>query len=150
MIPTIPPAQASTAASPVSRLAAAGARGVSAVNRDNPVEASSEQYTYNPDSDGILFNAYIQGKDQQAGQGGGGGKNSREDEDAARATRNAKRGSKIARSDGALPEGGFGDFLPPDVPIDLRADLPGTSFYAVVNAVVHGVQQRGQNLDFRI
>ena len=62
MITPVQTAQTTSQVSQYGRLAAAGARGVSTVDRSTQIEESSQHYSYNPDDDGILFNAYIDGK----------------------------------------------------------------------------------------
>ena len=73
MIAPVQNAQTVSQVGQYGRLAPAGARGLATVDRDSQVEASSQNYTYDPDDDGILFNAYVDGKDKrQSGQGNSG------------------------------------------------------------------------------
>ncbi|MBX2830531.1 MAG: hypothetical protein KTR23_05055 [Rhodospirillales bacterium] len=144
----IAPTQTAQSVSQVSqygRLAAAGARGVATVDRNNQVEASSQHYTYNPDDDGILFNAYVDGKDKrQPGQGNHG---DQKDQRAEQRSLSAAR--RASDREGAVEAANGDDFatlLDPSIPFDLSANS-GASFYALVNAVTHGVGVRGTQLD---
>ncbi|MFV1850858.1 MAG: hypothetical protein ACMZ66_09130 [Thalassospira sp.] len=144
----ITPVQTTQTVSQVSqygRLAAAGARGVATVDRNNQVEASSQHYTYDPDDDGILFNAYIDGKNQrQSGNGNPG-----EQKDQRTEQRNLSAARRSSDREGAVEVQGDGEFakmLDPSIPFDLSSNS-GTSFYAVVNAVAHGFGIRGTQLD---
>lgn len=144
----ITPVQTTQTVSQVSqygRLAAAGARGVATVDRNNQVEASSQHYTYDPDDDGILFNAYIDGKNQrQSGHGNPG-----EQKDQRAEQRNLSAARRSSDREGAVEVQGDGEFakmLDPSIPFDLSSNS-GTSFYAVVNAVAHGFGIRGTQLD---
>lgn len=144
----ITPVQTTQTVSQVSqygRLAAAGARGVATVDRNNQVEASSQHYTYDPDGDGILFNAYIDGKNQrQSGNGNPG-----DQKDQRTEQRNLSAARRSSDREGAVEVQGDGEFakmLDPSIPFDLSSNS-GTSFYAVVNAVAHGFGIRGTQLD---
>lgn len=144
----ITPVQTTQTVSQVSqygRLAAAGARGVATVDRNNQVEASSQHYTYDPDDDGILFNAYIDGKNQrQSGNGNPG-----DQKDQRTEQRNLSAARRSSDREGAVEvegEGEFAKMLDPSIPFDLSSNS-GTSFYAVVNAVAHGFGIRGTQLD---
>ena len=127
------------------RLAAAGARGVATVDRNSQIQAPSEHYTYDPDNDGILFNAYIDGKGkQQSGQGSAG---DQKDQRAEQSRLSAAR--RASDREGAIsPESDidFASLLDTEIPFDL-SENSGTSFYAVVNAVVHGAGIRGTRVD---
>lgn len=144
----IAPVQTTQTVSQVSqygRLAAAGARGVATVDRNNQVEASSQHYTYDPDDDGILFNAYVDGKNQrQSGHGNPG-----EQKDQRAEQRNLSAARRSSDRESAVEVQGDGEFarmLDPSIPFDLSSNS-GTSFYAVVNAVAHGFGIRGTQLD---
>lgn len=145
MIAPLQTAQTVSQVSQYGRLAAAGARGVSTVDRSTQVEESSQHYTYNPDDDGILFNAYIDGKNKrQPGQGHPG---EQKDQRAEQRTFSAaRRSSDREGAVDAIPDQDFASLLDPSIPFDLSSNR-GTSFYAVVNAVVHGVEMRGTRLD---
>ena len=112
------------------RLAAAGARGVATVDRNSQIQAPSEHYTYDPDNDGILFNAYIDGKGkQQSGQGSAG---DQKDQRAEQSRLSAAR--RASDREGAIsPESDidFASLLDPEIPFDLSANS-GTSFYALL------------------
>ncbi len=144
----IAPVQTTQTVSQVSqygRLAAAGARGVATVDRNNQVEASSQHYTYDPDDDGILFNAYVDGKNQR--QSGNGNPSDQKDQRAEQ--RNLSAARRSSDREGAVEVQGDGEFarmLDPSIPFDLSSNS-GTSFYAVVNAVAHGFGIRGTQLD---
>ncbi|OSQ48395.1 hypothetical protein [Thalassospira alkalitolerans] len=129
------------------RLMAAGARGVSTVDRSSQVEATSQHYSYDPDNDGILFNAYIDGKEGQhrhPGQGNPGDqKNQRAEQNRLSQARRASDREGAISSESDVD---FASFLDPEIPFDLGANS-GTSFYAVVNAVVHGAGVRGTRVD---
>lgn len=145
MITPVQTAQTTSQVSQYGRLAAAGARGVSTVDRSTQIEESSQHYSYNPDDDGILFNAYIDGKNKrQPGQGNPGDhKDQRTEQRALSAARRAsdREGAMDVHSDQD-----FASMLDPSIPFDLSANS-GTSFYALVNAVAHGVGVRGRQLD---
>ncbi|MEQ9346338.1 MAG: hypothetical protein RIG26_07840 [Thalassospira sp.] len=148
MIAPIQTAQNVSQVSQYGRLAAAGARGVATVDRNSPVEASSQHYTYNPDEDGILFNAYIDGKNKrQPGQGNHG-----DQKDQRAEQRNLSAARRSTDRDGAVEATSGEDFasmLDPSIPFDLSVNS-GASFYAVVNAVTHGMGIRGTQLDARV
>lgn len=145
MIAPVQNTQTVSQVSQYGRLAAAGARGVATVDRNNQVEASSQHYTYDPDDDGILFNAYIDGKNQrQSGNG-----NSGDQKDQRTEQRNLSAARRSSDREGAVDPQGDGEFarmLDPSIPFDLSSNS-GTSFYAVVNAVAHGFGVRGTQLD---
>lgn len=145
MIAPLQSAQSVSQVGQYGRLAAAGARGVSTVDRESQVEASSQNYTYDPDDDGILFNAYINGKEKrQSGQGNPG-----EQKDQRAEQRNLSAARRAGDREGAVDVQGDVDFaslLDPSIPLDLKVNT-GTSFYAVVNAVTHGFGVRGMHLD---
>lgn len=145
MIAPVQNTQTVSQVSQYGRLAAAGARGVATVDRNNQVEASSQHYTYDPDDDGILFNAYIDGKNQrQSGNG-----NSGDQKDQRTEQRNLSAARRSSDREGAVDpqsDGEFARMLDPSIPFDLSSNS-GTSFYAVVNAVAHGFGVRGTQLD---
>jgi hypothetical protein len=146
MITPVQTAQTASQVGQYGRLAPAGARGVATVDRDAQVEASSQHYTYDPDDDGILFNAYINGKgnQRQSGQGQAG-----EQKDQRTEQKGLSNALRASDREGAVDMQGDGDFasmLDPSIPFDLSVNS-GTSFYAVVNAVTHGVGVRGTQLD---
>ncbi len=62
MVVAVNTPQAVTQVSQYGRLMAAGARGVATVDRNSQVEESSQHFGYNPDDDGLLFNASFNGK----------------------------------------------------------------------------------------
>ena len=145
MIAPVHNAQTVSQVGQYGRLAPAGARGLATVDRDSQVEASSQNYTYDPDDDGILFNAYVDGKDKrQSGQG-----NSGEKSDQRTEQRNLSAERRASDGEGAVDlesEIDFASLLDPSIPFDLSVNS-GTSFYQVVNAVTHGVGVRGTHLD---
>jgi len=145
MIAPVQNAQTVSQVGQYGRLAPAGARGVATADRDNQVEASSQNYTYDPDDDGVLFNAYVDGKNKrQSGQGNPG-----EQKDQRTEQRNLSAARRASDREGAVDmpsEIDFASLLDPSIPFDLSANS-GTSFYAVVNAVAHGVGVRGKHLD---
>jgi hypothetical protein len=145
MIAPVHNAQTVSQVGQYGRLAPAGARGLATVDRDSQVEASSQNYTYDPDDDGILFNAYVDGKDKrQSGQG-----NSGEKSDQRTEQRNPSAARRASDREGAVDlesEIDFASLLDPSIPFDLSVNS-GTSFYQVVNAVTHGVGVRGTHLD---
>ncbi len=145
MIAPVQTAQTVSQVSQYGRLAAAGARGVSTVDRNAQIEETSQHYTYNPDDDGILFNAYVDGKNKrQSGQGNPG---EQKDQRAEQRTLSAaRRASDREGSVDAPSDQDFASMLDPSIPFDLSANS-GTSFYALVNAVTHGVGVRGTRLD---
>ena len=148
MVVAINTPQAVTQVSQYGRLMAAGARGVATVDRNSQVEESSQHFGYNPDDDGILFNAYVDGKHKrQSGQG-----HSSEQKDQRTEQRGMSAARRSSDKDGAIePQGDidFASLLDPSIPFDLSSNS-GTSFYAVVNAVVHGAGYRGTHLDTSI
>lgn len=145
MIAPVQNAQTVSQVGQYGRLAPAGARGVATADRNSQVEASSQHYTYDPDDDGILFNAYVDGKDKrQSGQG-----NSGEQKDQRTEQRSLSAARRASDREGALEvpsDVDFSSLLDPSIPFDLSANS-GTSFYQVVNAVTHGVGVRGTHLD---
>lgn len=145
MIAPLQSAQSVSQVGQYGRIAAAGARGVSTVDRESQVEASSQNYTYDPDDDGILFNAYINGKEKrQSGQGNPG-----EQKDQRAEQRNLSAARRASDREGAVEvqdDVDFASLLDPSIPLDLKVNT-GTSFYAVVNAVTHGFGVRGMHLD---
>lgn len=145
MIAPVHNAQTVSQVGQYGRLAPAGARGLATVDRDSQVEASSQNYTYDPDDDGILFNAYVDGKDKrQSGHG-----NSGEKSDQRTEQRNLSAARRASDREGAVDlesEIDFASLLDPSIPFDLSVNS-GTSFYQVVNAVTHGVGVRGTHLD---
>lgn len=145
MIAPVQNAQTVSQVGQYGRLAPAGARGVSTVDRSSQVESSSQHYTYDPDEDGILFNAYVEGKDKrQSGQGSAG-----EQKDQRAEQRSLSAARRASDRDGAVEmqsEIDFASLLDPSIPFDLSVNS-GTSFYAVVNAVTHGLGVRGTHLD---
>lgn len=131
------------------RPAAAGARGVATVDRNSQIEESSQHFGYNPDDDGILFNAYVDGKNKrQPGQG-----NSGEQKDQRTEQRAMSAARRASDKEGAIESStdvDFASLLDPSIPFDLSSNS-GTSFYAVVNAVVHGGSGfRGTHLDMAV
>jgi hypothetical protein len=148
MIASLQGAQTVSQVGQYGRLAPAGARGVATADRDSQVEASSQHYTYDPDDDGILFNAYVDGKDKrQSGQG-----NSGDQKDQRTEQRNLSAARRASDREGAVEipsDVDFASLLDPSIPFDLSANS-GTSFYAVVNAVAHGGGVRGMHLDTTI
>ncbi|WP_336080672.1 hypothetical protein [Thalassospira sp. CH_XMU1448-2] len=145
MLTPVQTAQTVSQVSQYGRLAAAGARGVSTVDRSTQVEESSQHYAYNPDDDGILFNAYVDGKNKrQPGQGNPGEQKDQRAEQ--RHLSAARRSSDREGAVDAATDQDFASMLDPSIPFDLSANS-GTSFYALVNAVAHGYGMRGTRLD---
>ncbi|MCC9622583.1 hypothetical protein LPB41_12860 [Thalassospira sp. MA62] len=140
--------QSTVQASHYGRIAPAGARGASTVDRDSQIEESSQNYTYDPDEDGILFNAYIDGKKHnQSHQEKSGGQPDQRSEQS-----NVSPARRASDREGAVDpdtDVNFASLLDPSIPFDLSANS-GPSFYAVVNAVVHGSGVRGTHLDTTI
>lgn len=145
MVATVSPPQVVSQVSQYGRPAAAGARGVATVDRNAQVEQSSQHFGYNPDDDGILFNAYIDGQSKrQSGQG-----NSGEQKDQRTEQRTVSAARRASDKEGAIEpttDIAFSSLLDPSIPFDLSSNS-GPSFYAVVNAVVHGAGHRGTHLD---
>lgn len=144
VVPTVN-SQSVSQVSQYGRLAAAGARGMATVDRNAQVQAPSEHYTYDPDNDGILFNAYIDGKgSRNPGQGSAGEqKDQRAEQSRFSAARRSSDREGAISSESDID---FASFLDPEIPFDLSVNS-GTSFYAVVNAVVHGAGVRGTRVD---
>lgn len=145
MVIPVQTVQSVSTVSQYGRLAAAGARGVATVDRSTEIEASSQHYAYDPDDDGILFNAYVEGKNQrQPGQGNPG---EQKDQRAEQRTLSAvRRGGDRDGVFGIEGDIDFASLLDPSIPFDLTANS-GISFYALVNAVVQGAGIRGTLVD---
>ncbi|MFC4234490.1 hypothetical protein ACFOY8_04545 [Thalassospira xianhensis] len=144
VVPTVN-SQSVSQVSQYGRLAAAGARGMATVDRNAQVQAPSEHYTYDPDNDGILFNAYIDGKgSRNSGQGSAGEQKDQRTEQSRFSA--ARRSSDREGAISSESDIDFASFLDPEIPFDLSVNS-GTSFYAVVNAVVHGAGVRGTRVD---
>ncbi len=152
MIPHLPPAQATNATMYASRLAPAGARGIASVTRSDGIEQPNEQFGYQPDTDGTLFNAFIEEKN-------GHGTSHEEGQREQKSRENADKG-RVQKTAGDLrrqagmstnPDGlRFDELLDFEGPLDLGARRSPQSMYAMVNVVTHGgMPARGQYLDFQ-
>ncbi|WP_073954154.1 hypothetical protein [Thalassospira sp. TSL5-1] len=152
MIPQLPPAQATNAAIYASRLAPAGARGIASVTRSDGIEQPNERFGYQPDTDGTLFNAFIEEKNGH-GTSQGGGQNEEQSRENASKGRVQKTAGTFRREGGqpADPEGiRFDELLDFEGPLDLGARRSPQSMYAMVNVVTHGgMPERGQYFDFQ-
>ncbi|OSQ38864.1 hypothetical protein [Thalassospira mesophila] len=151
MIPQVPRAQTTNAAMHMSRLAPAGARGIATVNRDAGIEATNEQFGYQSDTDGTLFNAFLEEKNRHGTSHGGKDDNDARHHRKARTSTSNGPAMRDFSGDKASYDGArFADFLDFDGPLDLGARRSPQSIYAMVNAVTHGMPQRGEQLDFRV
>ncbi len=154
MIPQLPPVQVTSAAMHMTRLAPAGARGIASVTRDAGIEQTNEQFGYHSDTDGTLFNAFIDEKNGRGTpHGGGKGGQSPQDNNSAQARLRGNRDAagRDASGPGSGGDWRFADFLNFEGPLDLGARRSPQSMYAMVNAVTHGAMPaRGQRLDFQI
>lgn len=153
MIPQVPTAQATNAAMYATRLAPAGARGIASVTRSDGIEQPNERFGYQPDTDGTLFNAFIEEKNGH-GTSHGGGQNQEKSGENADKGRPRKTAGDFRR-EGGVPTGvsgpRFDELLDFEGPLDLGARRSPQSMYAMVNVVTHGgMPERGQYLDFQI
>lgn len=152
MIPQLPPAQVTNAAMHVARLAPAGARGIATVTRSDGIEQPNEQFGYQPDTDGTLFNAFIEEKNGHSTPHGG----SQQDQNPKeRASKARLQKAAAGKWDGATTLDAnamrFDEMLDFEGPLDLGARRSPQSIYAMVNVVTHGgMPARGQHLDFQI
>ncbi|MFH1804620.1 MAG: hypothetical protein ABID63_07010 [Pseudomonadota bacterium] len=129
-----------------ARLMAAGARGISTVNRDTEIEASNPYFGHDPDTDGIVFNAYVGDEEEHGARQNNGGQDPSPDRG-----RSGLRRMSASTGDGmTIPGKDFANLLDASIPRDLNAPMSGSSFYALINAVTQGMMVRGQSLDFQI